>query len=471
MLPVFSRTTRQARFSLQLFVLCFASLSFCQSTATQVADLQRQARAAAALGNMDKALASCDEALKLNPRSTQSSLLKSSLLLQAGRFPEAITAYQAVRRAHPADETAVVGLSTAYRKVFNYEEADKVLSGYLARRPRAVSVRIALAELDLQQQHYEQAVRELKRVLTQDANNAQAHLDLGVAYQSLNQGGLALAEFNAAIRHNPQLISAYYFRGRYLSDQNDNAHAAEDAQKVLQKEPENRPAAVLLAKIELRLSKCEEAQEILKPVVQAEKENTEALFLLSRAYECTHQEDFAKITRSEFDRVSHEQESMHSAQTDADHLAEQAAEAARHNQLQPAMDFLQQALAKDPQNASAHALLAKIYFSEGDAGKAQKAIEVALQAKPYHPDYLYVLGKIREKQGDRGGALSAFQQVIAVNPAESDAYFEIAEIYHQTGQRSEAIAALRKAVQLSPGDADYKHALALLEAEAPPTKR
>ena len=146
----------------------------------------------------------------------------------------------------------------------------------------------------------------------------------------------------------------------------------------------------------------------------------------------------------------------------ADHLATNAGEMARKNQLKPALDLLQQALDVDPENGPSLALLAKIDFSRGEIAKAQEEIARALKGDPYNPDYLYVQGKVLESS-DPAAALEAFRQTLLVNPRESDAYYEMGELYLKLGERDQAAAALRKAVQLSPEDPDYHKALAELE--------
>jgi len=444
--------------------------AFRQAKSSGIVQLQQQAAVAAAAGDVPGALAKCDQILADDPHNLRAALLKAEILQEAGRYPDAITVYRSVLREHPTNEPAVVGLSSAYRKVFNYDEAERTLQKFVAAQPRSVLARLSLAELHLQLQQFEKASDELKRLLQSQPGNAKAHLDLGIANQSLGKNEAALAEFNTAIKHDPKLISAYYFRGSYRADQNDNAGAAADAQRVLKSEPANRRASVLLAKVDLRVSNCADAVKLLIPVTEAEKDNSEAFFLLARAYDCNHQPDLAKATRMQFDRISHEKEARSSAENDANHLVEQAAHAAREDQLSPAMDLLKQALAKDPENAAAHSLMAKIAFSRGQTDKALEEINISLKSKPFHPDYLYVLGKILEKQGDYQGALAAFQKTTLVNPKEADAYFEMSQIYAQTDKPADATRAIRKAVELAPDDADYKRALTAIESKAPASK-
>lgn len=409
------------------------------------------------LGSVFPPIATCQ------PSPSAPELRRANQLERMGRLLEAIAAYRAVLAKYPASEPAVLGLSSVYRKVFNYEEARRALQQYLKAYPGAVAARIALAEADIQLDQYDAARQQLERALAKDRGSARAHLDLGICYQSKSQNDQALQEFNAAVALDPRSAAAWYYRASLYADRNDLAPAEQDGRKSLALDPGNAATRVLLAKVWLRSGKCTAAAEVLRPITGPDSTNTDALFQLARAYECLKQSESARATRQHFERLSNHAQATHTAQEEAKHLSEQAEQSARQNRLAPAMDLLQQALAKDPESGPAHALLAKIYFSQSDLPKARGEVETALRSNPYHPDYLYVLGRVLEKQGDAQQALQVFQRVVLVNPRESDAYYEIAQIHLRAGERQQALTAMREAVRLSPDDADYRRALEGIE--------
>src|SRR5262249_48624068 len=144
-------------------------------------------------------------------------------------------------------------------------------------------------------------------------------------------------------------------------------------------------------------------------------------------------EEFA--TASQADRAQAENE------TQSKHLTDQAGELARQNQFREALDLLQQALDKNPQNGFAYSQQAKILFSMHDTSRAREAIDHALAVQPYQPDFLYVSGVLFAADGKSDNALAAFDKVTQINPKEADAYFEIGKLRLQEGNRSAAIAA------------------------------
>lgn len=390
--------------------------------------------------------------------------------LAEGQPDAAIADYQAAIRLDPSNEKLCLGLGLAYKRVFNYDEARRVLTDCSARHPKSGAALMELADIDFHAQHYDEAIKTLQQAVKRSPSSPRARVELGAAYHARGDSDHAFAQFNRAIQLDPHSASAYYFRGELYSERSanddDNARAEADARKAVSLAPAVEDSRLLLAKILTRTGQCAEAIELLKPLSDPSRD-PKNLYELARAYQCSGQPGLAAKTQAEFEQRTRQDQEQKTQRMEADHLVDQAADSARNNQLPASLDLLNQALAKEPQNVKAHALLAKIEFSRGNILASHQAIDLALSADPYNPDYLYVLGKILEKQNDWNAALQAFQKTTLLNPRESDAYFEISQIYLHNGDRPKAIAALKNAVKCSPDDPDYRKALQQLLATQP----
>jgi tetratricopeptide (TPR) repeat protein len=389
-------------------------------------------------------------------------LQSATTLLRSRQFPAAVEAYHKILKADPHNEKAELGLAAAYYGVYNYDETRRVLRAAAAAHPNSASALVEIGKLDIHLLHYDDAIVELKRAVRRNPASAAAREQLGVAYQAKGDEDAALAEFNQALRLAPDSASAHYFRGTLYADRDDNNRAYEEAKEAFRLEP-NTQTRELLGKTAVRANRCKEAADVLAPLADSGETNPEDLYLLSRAYKCADQPQRAQEVQEEYEKRSKKVQDAKTHKMNADHLAANAGEMARKNQLAPALDLLQQALAEDPENGPSLAQLAKIDFSRGDVSKAQQEIAQALRGDPYNPDYLYVQGKVLEGIDPRA-ALEAFRQTVLVNPKESDAYYEMGEIYLKLGDRNQATHALRKAVQLSPEDPEYRKALSELQA-------
>jgi tetratricopeptide (TPR) repeat protein len=431
------------RFLFCIFLLALGSvLTSAQAPAQQERELERQGYAKASAGDWAAAIASYDAALRISPRNLG----------------------------------AEIGLAQAYRGVHNYDEAKRVLERARAEHSQSAKPLVALGDLEIELQTYDAAIAHLRAALVLAPSDVESGNRLAVAYQAKGELDSALAQIVKVLARDPKSALAYYTRAKIYSDRNQDAAALPDAMKVVELQPQNARGRLLLGKILLRApqgespeqtkERCRRAIATLEPLLEMSAEDSETLFLLSRAYECAGTTDQAQKTLAAFESSSKNDRETKENQTQAKHLVQQANELALKNDFAGSLDLLQQAIAKDATYGAAYSQLAKLYYSAGDIDKASEAISQALERDPYQPDFLYVQGKIFEKQGKLDEALSAFQRTTIVNAKESDAFFEMGAIYEQRGDREHAMAAYKQAATLSPDDPEYQHALAALSGRA-----
>jgi tetratricopeptide (TPR) repeat protein len=393
-------------------------------------------------------------------KDTQSLLASAHGLLEQGRFPEAIEIYRGVLALAPGNESGEIGLAEAYRGVHNYEEARSILQGARREHPKGVAVLSALGSLEIEAESFDAAIEALRAAVALAPADVRLRNLLGSAQLSKGDSAAALAEFEKVLTREPENQLAHFSRAQIFADTDQNEKALADADKVWAAKPEYLPRRALLAKLLVRLKQCERAAEILRPAANPPTLDTPSLFLLANAYECAEKRELAAGAREEFAAASQADRKRAEDETQSKHMVEQANELARQNKFSEALEILQQALGKNPQNGFAYSQQAKIYFSMRDAQKASEAIGKALAIQPFQPDFLYVAGVIAAQAGKQEEALAAFEKVTQVNPKEADAYYEIGRIRLQRKERVKALAAFRKASELDPGDADYKRAVA-----------
>jgi tetratricopeptide (TPR) repeat protein len=98
-------------------------------------------------------------------------------------------------------------------------------------RPDYLPAHMMLARMAMLQENYQGAEEHLRRVLQSNGNNAEAHLDLGVAYRGQGQHDKALQEYEIAERLNPELAAIYLNRGIILHRHKDSPEKALDYYK------------------------------------------------------------------------------------------------------------------------------------------------------------------------------------------------------------------------------------------------
>jgi tetratricopeptide (TPR) repeat protein len=418
-------------------------------------------------------------------QSAEATIEQARAAAVAGRFADAIADYHAALRIAPRNVDAEIGLAQAYRGVRNFDAATQTLEQARREHPKSAAPLAMLGDLDLELQTYDAAIAHLTAALALEPANVDARNRLAVAYKAKGDApdkANALEQIAKVLARDPQNALALYTRAEIYADQNRDALALSDAERVVELQPQNPRGRTLLGKILVRApagaspdenkQRCRRAVLVLEPLTSTAgaPADSETLFLSSRAYRCAGQDAQAATALEEFEKSSQNDRTTKENQTQAKHLVQQADELAIKNDFAGSLALLQQAIAMDATYPAAYSQLAKLYYSSGDIEKASDAIGQALQRAPYHPEYLYVQGRIFEKQGKMDDALEAFQRTVLVNPKESDAYFEMGAIYQQRGERGMARAAYQKAVEISPEDPDYKRALAGLSGEAAATR-
>ena len=464
--------------SLAAFLLTLVNFAASAQTSSQhIQQLKLEAHANAAAGNWEGAIANYQKAIEFAPRDVTSRVELGNAFLRVMRYADSIASYREALRISPRDLNAEVGLAQAYRGVHNYQEAKQILEKSRAEHPQSPTLLAVLGDLDIELQTYDAAIAHLRAALTFAPADVESRIRLAVAYDAKGNSDDALAQIAKILARDSGNALAYYTRAKIYSDRNQDAAALQDAMKSVELQPRNPRARLLLGKILLRASqgepaarakdRCRRAIATLEPLQEMSTQDSETLFLLSRAYDCAGDPEQAQTILAEFERSSKNDRETKENQTQAKHLVQQANDLALKNDFAGSLDLLQQAIAMDATYGAAYSQLAKLYYSAGDLDKASQSISRALERDAYQPDFLYVHGKILEKQGKLDEALAAFQRSTVVNPKESDAFFEMGAIYEQRGDKGHAMAAYKKAVALSPEDPDYQHALASLSGKSP----
>ena len=127
--------------------------------------------------------------------------------------------------------------------------------------------------------------------------------------------------------------------------------------------------------------------------------------------------------------------------------------------LRKAIEYFEQAIARDPQYAPAYAGLADAYavlpyFSEAPADeaapRARKAAERALQLDETIADAHGVLGFINTIYLELGGAEREYKRALQLNPNGATLHHWYSFLLWDTNRREEALAELERARQLDP---------------------
>jgi tetratricopeptide (TPR) repeat protein len=112
-----------------------------------------------------------------------------------------------------------------------------------------------------------------------------------------------------------------------------------------------------------------------------------------------------------------------------------------------AREAYDEALALDPDHASAHVNLGRLLHEAGDPASAEPHYSRALEVRPEDATAAYNLGVALEDLGKLPEALLAYQKAVRLEPANADAHYNAASLAERLGRSAEAVrhlAAYRK---------------------------
>jgi adenylate cyclase len=134
----------------------------------------------------------------------------------------------------------------------------------------------------------------------------------------------------------------------------------------------------------------------------------------------------------------------------------------RHGQseVEAATRFFEEAIAEDPQFASAYAMLAQCWLFLGFFGfipskraieKAQPLLGQAIEIDPDLDIAHMMMGRLLiDRDWDWSGAEAEFRRAIELSPNSAEAHYRYALLLHNLGRSAEAVAELEAAEELDP---------------------
>jgi eukaryotic-like serine/threonine-protein kinase len=136
-------------------------------------------------------------------------------------------------------------------------------------------------------------------------------------------------------------------------------------------------------------------------------------------------------------------------------LYSQAADAKDQGNMNEALSLLLSALARDPEFAMAHHLIADLYETMGNrADKLQhlkRAYELRTRLTPR--ETYFVEASYDQANGEPEKALDVFTALVALYPLDAEARGDLASAYYELGRLSDSIQQLKEVLKIDPDSA------------------
>jgi len=283
-------------------------------------------------------------------------------------------------------------------------------------------------------------IREAQsRVATAHQNNldlSQAYGELGEIYQAYGLNDPSIACYGNAHVLAPNEFKWPYYLGYLFQTQGDTQQALTYYEIAWRLRPDDEPVVLRLAEADLRLNRLDDAERLYSQLIARNRQNVSALDGLGRVALAQHQ--FAK-----------------------------------------AVDYLNQALAIDPQAAYLHYPLAMAYRGLGNVEKTEAELAKHGPAAPTLVDpYVTELQNLKTgtanlwtrasqqmAAGDLSAAIETYRKLVEANASDPVAKTYLGTALARAGNTDEAIQQFNEALKKAPANTETHYCLGVVLAE------
>jgi len=298
----------------------------------------------------------------------------------------------------------------------------------------------------------EDAAACYRLAVSMNPNYVDACVGLGFALSEQKQFGEAEEYLRKALSVDSENADAHYILGTISKSRNDRDGAIVQLTRALDIKPDFEFAYRDLASTLLESGQTQKAKDVLERATLAFPESAEFQFYLGNML--SHEGDYGNAIARYRKALSIQPGSAESHKNLADVLR-------KSGELDQAMASYQKAIWFEPALVDAHVQLGSLLHSQRRLDQAVECYQRAVALKPEDVDVQIGLGDILEGLGRIDEAISRYRQAVALDPERGSAHQYLGNALLARGATGEAIACFEQVVKLDP-DSPVKHLIAAL---------
>jgi tetratricopeptide (TPR) repeat protein len=402
--------------------------------------------------------------------SSVERLAKAGHLMQQADYDGASVQLTAALQAGSRAEAAFV-MGQSLREQERWAEAAALYAQIVDHAPEFQAAHTKLSYIFYKLDDFESGLREAEAAISQDAGDAEAHKNAGLAFDGLRKPTAAEQEYAAALRAKPDYAAVRYDLGNLYSDQGQYDRAIEEYKKAIALNPKQEGVYNNLGNayenkgdIDAAVRTYREAKRVDPNDLQVRQDLGGALMQL-RAYPeavlefkelvamapdspvCHDCFGSALLNTWDFDGA--EKQYRQALQLDpTDSFAHFGIGNVRIQQkdYDGAVEEYRQAERLDPSYAPAYREAGRAYLAKKDLPNALKELKQAENLQPSNGITHYLYAQAQEASGNHSGAIAEFQEALAIDPQGNQAaMLELAAAYENNGNFADALNMYRQA--------------------------
>ena len=373
-----------------------------------------------ARGQLDAAVSSYKEALRLNPQAQIHVNIGITLTAQ-GKRREALSHFRAAVALNPGNTDAWQALGAALEVEGEFTEAEDSYRTVLEINPASDEARFNLGNVLLATQRFNDAQAHYLKTLQLNPRHAGAYNNLGLTQAALDQNASAEASYRNALKLNPSHAGAHKNLGLLLAQGGRQREAGEHFQRSLEQKPEQADVHLHLANLLAAGGHLPDAATQYRAALALAPDLRDAQVRLAGVLHVLgHVDEAIALYRALLKRNpdwAEAQMYLGLALTS-------------HGRVDAAIDCYRTALRLKPDSAEATNYLGVALGHKGALDESVECFRAALRINPDYADAYNNLGAALDNQGDAQGALASHRRALALKPDFFDAHSSILFMLH-----------------------------------------
>jgi len=225
-----------------------------------------------------EAVAAYRKAMALDPAMPRLRFNLGLAYFKAGAYREALQEFKPLLKTEQADsdeaQRLAILIGMSHYGLAEFVAADPYLKQASDRDARNLPLLLTLAHSCLLSNQYQCVLDAFHRIMSLNAESAEAHMLMGEALDEMKDTNGAIRELRAAVLVNPKEPNVHFALGYLLWTQGHTAEAAQEFQAELQNIPGHNQATLYLADSYIQMNRFEDARPLLEAVVKMSPTNS-----------------------------------------------------------------------------------------------------------------------------------------------------------------------------------------------------
>jgi cellulose synthase operon protein C len=397
-----------------------------------------------------------------------------------GKVAEAVVEYRTAIANDPTHGEAHYKLAHLYMTRGEVREAYGEYARAADLLPERDDVQLNAGRLSLVGRQYEDAKQRARTVLRRNPNNAEALILMGNALAGLKDLEGAVDLTVRAAELDPSRRAAYRNVGVFELARGD-AEAAERAfRRAVELAPKSISARLSLAQFLRGADRFAEAEPVLKQALVVDANSVVANQAMAAFYIEARRIPEAEPYLKAAARLANTVDAtlgladyyigtarLNDAERVLEELAKNKDAFSFANGRLAVVEFLRgdkaksyqrldAALAKDPKNASAMAMKARLLLTDHKVDEALAVAKAASDADPRSADAQLMQGRVQVVRGELEPARQTFKQVLEIDPRNVEAQMQLARLHLQRLEIPTAIDFAKQGAQSNPDNLEAR---------------